>query len=120
MNRTTLRWLTVLVIVMGGMIVAGLATLAALIVTRSFAPAAPLRAVTLAEPQESRITGVSLSGGLLALSLSGGGPERVLLIEAKTGRVLGRIALSAPAEGAGQRQGPASLASPASPASPPP
>jgi hypothetical protein len=109
MNRTTLRWLTVLVIVMGGMIVAGLATLAALIVTRSFAPAAPLRAVTLAEPQESRITGVSLSGGLL-----------VLLIEAKTGRVLGRIALSAPAEGAGQRQGPASLASPASPASPPP
>lgn len=99
MNRTTLRALIALVIVMGVMIVAGLAGLVTLILTRSLASAPSLRIITLDEPPAARITGVSLSGGVLAVGLSGGGPERVLLIDSRSGRLLGRILLSGPATG---------------------
>jgi hypothetical protein len=94
MNRTTIRWLTALVIVMGVLIMAGLGALAYLIVTRSFASPAPRLAVSLAEPAGTRITAAALDGGVLVVTLSGGGPDRVVLIEAKSGRLLGRLTLA--------------------------
>jgi hypothetical protein len=96
-----MRALKAATIIMGVLILAGTAVLIATIVKRASAPApvasaaAPF-AVKLEEPAGTRITGVTAPGDLLALALAGGGPDRVVLLDPRSGRVAGRIAIAAP------------------------
>jgi hypothetical protein len=97
------RALKILVVVMGIAIVAGTATLVVLIVNRmgqshpvSGAPVIPISAapLTLDEPDGTHVTGVSLNGDRLAVALRGGGPDRVLILDARSLAVLGRVTLA--------------------------
>ncbi len=97
-----MRALKVLTIVMGVMIVAGTGVLIAVIAHRVVSPAppdapaaggAPL-AVLLDEPAGTRITGIAAAGDRLAVQLQGGGPDRVVLLDPRSGTVTGRIALA--------------------------
>lgn len=97
----------VAVIGMGLLIVAGLAVLVTLMVQRmspattpiASAPAAVMipgagaTAFALDEPPGTHIVSLSLAADRLALQLSGGGSDRVVIVDLK-GRVLGRVALS--------------------------
>ena len=85
--------LKVAVVVMGVMIVAGVATLGYLIVSRAYV--APLQAAELLldEPEGTHIAEATLAGDRLAVRLQGGGPDRVVLVDTRTGRIAGRVGL---------------------------
>jgi hypothetical protein len=89
-----MRWLVGLVWVMGVLIVLGVATVAVTIVTR-FGPGAPAPAgnVVLDEPAGTRIAGVAAVGDRLAVTLSGGGPDRVAIVDLRHGTTVGRVSL---------------------------
>lgn len=91
-----MRALKILVVVMGVLIVVGTATLAVLIVRRvgggGTTAAALLR--QLDEPTGTAIASVALSQDRLAIQLRGGGPDRVVLVDPKTGATVARIALT--------------------------
>jgi len=87
-----MRALQAAVIVMGVLIVAGVAVLGVTIVRRLSVPAAGQAAV-LDEPAGTRMAGVSGAGDRVALLLQGGGPDRVVLLDPRSGRVVGRVAL---------------------------
>lgn len=95
-----MRWLMVAVIGMGVLIVAGVAVLAVLLVQRMSAVSPPIASagstplVTLDEPAGTRIVGASPAGDRVAIVLGGGGPDRVVIVETRTGAVLGRVGLS--------------------------
>lgn len=98
-----MRALKVLTIVMGVMILAGTGVLVAVIAHRVSAPAsgrvpaagdaAPL-ALVLNEPAGTRIAGIAAVGDRLAVQLQGGGADRVVLIDPRSGAVAGRITLA--------------------------
>jgi hypothetical protein len=97
-----MRALKVLTIVMGVMIVAGTGVLVAVIAHRLSTPAsgvtpvaggAPL-ALVLDEPAGTRIASVAAAGDRLALQLQGGGADRVVLVDLRSGAVAGRISLA--------------------------
>ncbi len=104
-----MRGLMVAVIGMGLLIVAGVAVLVTLMVQRmspattpiASAPAAVMipgagagaTAFALDEPPGTHIVSLSLAADRLALQLSGGGSDRVVIVDLR-GRVLGRVALS--------------------------
>ena len=44
----------------------------------------------------TRIAAIAAAGDRLAVQLQGGGPDRVLLVDPRNGRVAGRIGLRAP------------------------
>ncbi len=86
---------------MGILIVVGTAVLIATILKRAtapapagFVPSATRLAANLAEPAGTRIIGIAAIGDVLALALSGGGPDRVALIDARTGEVRGHVLLT--------------------------
>lgn len=85
--------LKALVIGMGVLIVAGVAVLGVTLVTRMSPQAGPIASLTLDEPAGTRIIGTSLAPDRLAITLQGGGPDRVALVDTKTGHVLGHVAL---------------------------
>jgi hypothetical protein len=89
-----MRWLVGLVWVMGVLIVLGVATVAVTIVTR-FGPstATPVGNVVLDEPAGTRIAGVAAVGERIAVTLSGGGPDRVAIIDLRHGTTVGRVSL---------------------------
>jgi Family of unknown function (DUF6476) len=97
-----MRALKAVTIVMAVLIVFGTVTLLVLLARRSAAPspvaaAAPAGvafSATLAEPEGTRIVGVSAGGGWLAVHLQGGGPDRVVLVDPRTGAVVGRVGLA--------------------------
>lgn len=91
-----MRALKAAVIVMGLLIVAGVATLATLLAQRVMVPAGSSIAATsvLDEPAGTRIAGLSALPDRVALLLQGGGPDRVVLVDPRNGRVVGRVALS--------------------------
>ncbi len=99
-----MRALRVLVVVMGVLIVLGTAALVAAVIYRAPGrrPALPAAEVpgsvaaraVLAEPEGTRIAGVALSGGRLAVSLQGGGPDRVVLLDLASGQVVGAVSLA--------------------------
>lgn len=94
-----MRWLMVLVVTMGVLIVAGVTTIGVTIVHRmSAAPAVVHDAVVhdavLDEPAGTRIAGVSALPDRLALRLVGGGADRVVVVDLRTGQVVGRVALA--------------------------
>jgi hypothetical protein len=97
-----MRALKVLTIVMGVMILAGTGVLVAVIAHRVSAPASgrglaagsALQALVLNEPAGTRIAGIAAVGDRLAVQLQGGGADRVVLIDPRSGTVAGRITLA--------------------------
>lgn len=86
--------LKVLVVVMGVMIVAGVIGLGVVMTRRLSAVPPSLGSVTLDEPAGTRIAGVVAGGETILLQLQGGGPDRVAVVELRSGRVVGRIGLA--------------------------
>jgi hypothetical protein len=94
-----MRFMKALVIGMGVLIVVATTVLIVLIVHRltgpsPVAPAAP-GPVLLDEPTGTRIMTIAPAGDRLAVQLQGGGPDRVLLVDPRSGAVMGRIVLRA-------------------------
>lgn len=89
---TATRALLASVIVMGVLIVAGVAVLGITIVRRmgSAAASGPLM---LDEPAGTRIVSASAAGDRVAVLLQGGGPDRVVLLDAHSGRAVGQVVL---------------------------
>ena len=89
-----MRALKVAVVVMAVLIVAGVVALAGLIVRRVVeVPTVAVRTV-LEEPAGTRIVGmVAWPSDRLALQMQGGGPDRVVLLDPRTGRKLGGVSL---------------------------
>ena len=87
-----MRALQALVIFMGVLIVAGVATIAVTLVRRSSAPPPPAPDVTWAEPPGTQIAAISPLGVRLAVLLHGGGADRVVIVDAR-GEIVGRIKL---------------------------
>ncbi len=90
-----MRGLQAAVIFMGVLIVVGVAVVGTTIVRRTMAPvqigAGP---VVLDEPAGTRMVSVTAAGDRVAVLLQGGGPDRVLLVDARTGMVAGRVGLA--------------------------
>jgi hypothetical protein len=98
--------LKILVVVMGVMIVAGVATLGVVIARRVSAPtvaasgapsgvsSGPAVEAVLDEPAGTRIVAISAAPDHTVLQLQGGGPDRLVSIDLRSGRVLGRTRLS--------------------------
>lgn len=93
-----MRFLKVLVIVMGVLIVVATTALVVLIARRigGAGPAPTAIAVLLDEPAGTRIAAIASAGERLAVQLQGGGPDRVVLVDPRSGAVAGRIGLRAP------------------------
>ena len=90
-----MRALQAAVIVMGVLIVAGVATIAVTIATRmSGGGAGPAAQALLDEPAGTRIAGVSLAADRLAVQLQGGGADRVVVLDTRLGRVVARVTLA--------------------------
>lgn len=90
-----MRALKALTIGMGILILVGTTVLIAVIFHRATAPREekPL-ALVLHEPAGTRIAGIAATQDRLALSLAGGGADRVVLVNPLSGAVVGRITLA--------------------------
>jgi hypothetical protein len=93
-----MRFLKGLTIGMAVLIVVATAALAVVIARRIGGPGATPAsvAVLLDEPGGTRIVGIASAGDRLAVQLQGGGPDRVVLVDPRTGALAGRIGLRAP------------------------
>ncbi len=93
-----MRALKIAVAVMGVLIVAGTVALVVGVVRRGPGPSAaalpPAVTAVLQEPEGTRITGIAAVQDRLALQLQGGGGDRVVLVDVRTGAVAGRITLA--------------------------
>ncbi len=89
-----MRMLMTAVVVMGVLIVAGVATVAVTIVTRLGAAPSAAASFVLDEPAGTRIAGVAALPDRLAVTLQGGGPDRVVVLDLRTGRVVAHAALA--------------------------
>ncbi|WP_254070519.1 DUF6476 family protein [Acidisphaera sp. L21] len=88
-----MRAMLAVVIVMGVLIVAGVATLAITVVHRL--SSAPMQAaLVLEEPTGTHMQAITTAGDKLALLLQGGGPDRILLLDTRSGQVVGRVGLA--------------------------
>ncbi|MDR3524687.1 MAG: DUF6476 family protein [Acetobacteraceae bacterium] len=88
-----MRALTILTVVMGVMIVAGVVVLGVTLVSRLNAPAATGPAA-LDEPAGTSIAQISAAGDRLSLLLHGGGPDRVVIVDVRNGQVITRAGLA--------------------------
>jgi hypothetical protein len=87
-----MRALKAAVIIMGVMIVAGTVTLAVLLANRMAGRSAPAVEASLGQPSGTRIVGIAGAGERVAVHVSGGGlPDRILLLDAARGRVVGTL-----------------------------
>ena len=89
-----MRMLQGAVVVMGVLIVAGVTVLIVVIVGRLSAPPGPPMRAMLDEPAGTRIAAMSALPVRLALQLQGGGPDRVVVIDMRSGREIARAALA--------------------------
>ena len=97
-----MRALQAAVLVMGVLIVAGFGVVVVTVVHRlgssggaySAASAAPAASVILDEPAGTRIAATSTAADRLALTLAGGGPDRVVVLDTRSGRVIARASLA--------------------------
>ena len=89
-----MRALKVAVAVMGVLIVAGVAVLAVAIFRVAVPPPATSTSAVLDEPPGTRIAGTAALPDRLILQLAGGGPDRVVVIDLRSGRILARAALA--------------------------
>jgi hypothetical protein len=93
-----MRFLKVLTIAMGVLIVVA-TTVLVVVIARRLGGAGPVPAQTallLDEPAGTQIAGIAAVGDRLAVALRGGGPDRVVLIDPRSGAVTGRIGLHMP------------------------
>lgn len=97
-----MRALIALVVVMGLAILIGSTTLVVLLVQRAHAPTpANLSGVTtpapatltLSEPEGTRIAATAVAGDRLVVQLSGGGPDRLVVLDLRANTILARVAL---------------------------
>ena len=87
--------LKVAVVVMAVLILAGVTVIAVTIVRRVAEPAPTgIVQATLDEPAGSHIAGTSLSADRLAVDVQGGGPDRVVVLDLRSGHVVARAALA--------------------------
>ena len=93
MDGVGLRMLKVAVVTMGVLIVAGVATLATVIVGRVAPSGGNARAFRLGEPSGTGVANATLSGDRVLMVLHGGGPDRLVVLDTASGRVLARIGL---------------------------
>jgi hypothetical protein len=90
-----MRALQAAVVFMGVLIVAGVAVIAVVIVQRVTGTGQPVVApAVLDEPAGTRIAGIAAAADRLAVQLQGGGPDRVIVLDSRTGRVLARAGLA--------------------------
>ena len=92
-----MRALKILTIVMAVMIVAAVVVLGVTIMRRMNGPAAGpgfAAQAVLDEPTGTRIVGIAGLQDRLAVQLQGGGADRVLFLDPRTGQVLGRATLA--------------------------
>lgn len=87
-----MRALKILVVVMGVMIIAGVIVLGVTVVRRMTPP--PLAAAALNEPAGTHIAQVSAAGDRVVVLLQGGGPDRLVVLDLRTGAVISRAGLS--------------------------
>jgi len=88
-----MRALTILTVVMGVMIVAGVVVLGVTLVNRLNAPAA-IGPAALDEPAGTSITQISAAGDRLSVLLHGGGPDRIVVLDVRNGHVITRTGLA--------------------------
>ncbi len=81
------------VICMGVLIVAGVATLGRDDRAPAVAAPAPVAAL-LDEPAGTHMPAMTAAGDRLAVLLQGGGPDRIVLLDPRTGQVAGRVGLA--------------------------
>ena len=90
-----MRVLLAAVVGMGLLIVAGVAVVAVTLVQRGFAGSGAPANISLREPPGTRITAAtSLGPDRILLQLSGGAPDRVVVVDLKTGRIAATIGLA--------------------------
>lgn len=89
-----MRLLKLAVLAMGVLIIGGLGVLVAVIATRTLAVPANAVPALLNEPAGTHIAGVSALSDRVALQLQGGGPDRVVIVDLRNGRVVGRVGLA--------------------------
>ncbi len=92
-----MRGLLTLVVVMGVLIVAGVAVIGLTVAHRLTHIAVPAGApsdTVLDEPAGTQVMGVMGMGDRLAITLRGGGPDRVVIVGVGTGQHLGTIRLT--------------------------
>lgn len=92
-------------VVMGVMLLLGTTALIVMLARRGAVPVpaptpVPMAAVppsfarTLHEPVGTTIVGIAAAGNRLAVALHGGGPDRVVLIDPRTGGLAGQVSVS--------------------------
>ena len=91
-----MRTLKAAVIVMGVLIVAGVITIAVTIAQRLGGGGTPAHAVAavLDEPAGTRIAQIAALPDRLVLSLQGGGADRVVVLDLRSGTVVARAGLT--------------------------
>ncbi len=88
-----MRALVSVVVLMGVLIVAGIAVIGITIARRMGGPAVVAN-LTLSEPDGTHIAGIASAADRLGLLLQGGGPDRVVLVDPKSGQVVARMGLA--------------------------
>ena len=90
-----MRALKAAVVVMTVLIIVGVAVIGATIAQRLSGNTAPVvvTSATLDEPEGTRIVSIATAGDHLAVQLQGGGSDRVLILDTRSGRMLLRAAL---------------------------
>ena len=91
-----MRALKAVTIVMAVLIVLGTTVLVVLVARRlggAAATASAPVALQLNEPEGTRIAGIAAVGDRLAVQLQGGGPDRIVLVDARSGAIVGHIGL---------------------------
>jgi hypothetical protein len=88
--------LKVAVVVMGVLIVVGVVVLVVAITQRvgTLVVGGAAAPVVLDEPAGTHIAGVSMLPDRLAVQLQGGGPDRVVVVDSRSGHVIARVGLS--------------------------
>lgn len=90
---TAARALLASVIVMGVLIVAGVAVVGVTIVRRVGGSAAAIAPLTIDEPAGTRIVSASATGDRVVVVLQGGGPDRLVLLDGRSGLAVGHVTL---------------------------
>ena len=88
--------LKVLVVVMGVMIVAGVVALGVVMTQRlsDASRSGPMQPAVLDEPAGTRISGAAALADRVVIQLQGGGPDRVVVVDLRSGKVVGQVGLA--------------------------
>lgn len=85
--------LKVLVVVMGVLIVGGTVAMGVLLAGRMSAGSGPAASALLDEPPGTTIVSAAMAPDRVAVVLRGGGTDRTVVVDTRTGRVVARVGL---------------------------